>query len=623
MALPLLANELRLSLRRTGTFVAAFTFCSILTVLFSLLWALTAGGKNDLSLNRDLTSFVLLRGFLVVGYLAFCLHGGIAASRVLILEREKNTLPLLQVSPLRGWSLMLQKTLLPFLLEMLLFLGFLPVLSLVFTIGGISLAEFAYQLTSLAVWIGTSVAIGLWFSSRSRSAAVATRNTFCLLCVLIAGLPVLSQSISAWTSSYLVLLPQNSSVRRGVEMVTFFLYAVSPSGMLHAGDFDPMSITGSRPRLPGIVVLLLSNASILGNPKVTPPPHNMFPWVAHLLIQFLFFWRGVVNWRRSQVISEDVGSRSAVSSSDWEGTRREMFAPGWWAVFQSEDRQVFRHGSLNSPGLLAGYTFSLIFAGLFVPVQILLGIPVLLVALAALALAPNAFRRERERLTAVFLLSTPLMPRQYLLGKWFYYFTIAVLVWALAFPGLLVRWTLDWDSLDTFVPYICLVLFIPALTLEGIAAGLRIRRQSNPKRFLIPAAILALGALVKPLRNSMRVVIFEITRLADHNPWIFTYLMPLVCIGTAALLLSRGVDALPDESLRSRRIRKTIGICAFLYLVLDAFSMSVVAPDFSGSNLRNQLRCLLGALCLNWYPWFYFARRPDKWWRMRLLGEEE
>lgn len=648
MQFPILAKELRLSLRRLESFISAFTFYSIMTVAVGFLWQESVYRNVNFDVGREEAARSLFMGFIVLGFLGFCYHGGVSAARILVLEREKNTIPLLLATPLTGWKLILEKLFTPLVFELLLFFGVFPALALVFIIGGISEAEYAYQLMNLFVWILTSVILGLWVSSRAKTSAKAVRSAIVYLTILGPFLPLLSNVFS--------FLAVDSTVYRGADgwlsgplgLVGFVLYSISPAGMIYS--YYPESIawiaTYFQPTKWG---LEFSQLLFIFNPYIGfAGSLGPVSWLAHLILQILLLRAASRNWKH-RLAEGSVPSKSRwriwnPGKSETEKGAAQSLPTGVWAFFGQEDRRVFRRGRKTRNLLFGIYVAVIALSSIYLAksgAQIAcLG----MILFLALGIAPASFRREREGNTSVFLAISPHYPRSYLLAKWVYFMVLGYIVWILAIVPYLVVvlfWRSNSADMDIhqyhyfshgwirggFRNYMYIAALIPMISLEGLMIGLRIRKKVQPIRFLIPIGVLAGGwiliALLQWLNRAMgNRILWQISNYVYYNSWIVGVYVPYLLVMGGAFLLLKGVEAPKTEPESRKRLRIAFAKGLILYTLIDFLSLLIFAPNFDGFDLRNHVRGFLAAATFNWFPWVWLVRRPDSWWRERLLGPE-
>jgi len=661
MPFPILAKELRLSLRRQEAFTTAFTVYALLTVLVTLIWESRVGSVAPALLSRSMAGLSIFWTFLLVGYPAFCLYGSVVASRVLVIEREKNTEDILRSAPIGRWTLVLQKAITPLLVEVLYFVGVIPFLSIVFLLGGVSGAVFRYGLTSLFIWIVTSVSIGLWISSKSTTTVKSVRRTFIVVFAILI-LP----SVIAYVFQLACLFLRTefgnnaliSSISFVLELVGWVLHVVSPIGMALSAPLSPMSLVGSMqiPWGPGLSAMLGSLGvgsgdaflrqllvEIIGE-RLTGfllpasytysgfAPKPFLGWSLHLIIQASLLWRAAQNWFGQRRTPRMGGiHRLFASRRGNANSPSAIFWPGWRAFHQMEERTNFKLGKKIKLFYVVVFFLTAVSASVYWPETASTTVLLLTVggiSLVSFILAPNALRRERETDTAVFLLSSPNAPRTYLFGKWIYYQLHALGLWFLGFLcALTIAGTYTFVPgiyhVLNFNPFYFLLALIPLFTLEGLMIGLRVKKKrQSPVRLLLPLGILATGVTFLYVFSNLTDLVNFFGNIAWSRPWLTTCLVPSMLLAVAVYLLHQGWEAPYGEAPKRKKRRQLISRVLGCYVLADCVYSVFFPYDYTGMSIPLVIRSLLVAVALSWLPWVWLIKRPEKWWRERLMKEE-
>lgn len=180
----LLTKELRLRLRSERTVWVLVVY----VILMGLLgWLVVQSNSNSTStVAPGLLVYIflsLLQTFLIVftapAYTATAING----------EKERQTFDLLLCSRLTGFSLVLGKLTAGLINSLLLIAVVIPVFSMVFFFGGISLLDF---LGAITVYFATALlvsALGLFFSTFTRRPALSTVVTY-IICMIWISFPL-------------------------------------------------------------------------------------------------------------------------------------------------------------------------------------------------------------------------------------------------------------------------------------------------------------------------------------------------------------------------------------------------------------------------------------------------
>jgi hypothetical protein len=196
---PVTMRELRERFRRNraGLFVSLWivivTGAGYLIYLAARAWASSVGffgGGSPLligsSLGRsmfEMVSLLLLTGMLLV------VPG--VASLSIVGERERLTLPLLQVSQLKPRQIVLGKLSSSLAYQVLLLVAVAPVMLVPMLFGGVGIGDVT---AALAAMIATAIVVGslsVWVSARAKSTRGAVAGSYLITFALVAGTALL------------------------------------------------------------------------------------------------------------------------------------------------------------------------------------------------------------------------------------------------------------------------------------------------------------------------------------------------------------------------------------------------------------------------------------------------
>jgi ABC-2 type transport system permease protein len=189
---PVLIKELRGRMRGARAFVLLTIYLMILSGVTLLFYAAIADvSASDLNAGRQIGKGLFLL-IAVVALIEVCLitpaltAGGIAG------EKERQTYDLLISSLLSPWQIAWGKLGAALSFALLMILAVVPMMSLAFLFGGVSLAE---VLIALAGLLGTAVfyaTIGLFWSAALRSTLGATSLALGSIIMMLLGIPFLA-----------------------------------------------------------------------------------------------------------------------------------------------------------------------------------------------------------------------------------------------------------------------------------------------------------------------------------------------------------------------------------------------------------------------------------------------
>lgn len=488
MELPILSKELRLTLRQRRTFTSAFFFYSVLVFAMTMAWTFGLQEGSPLLVNREAFSQILFALVIGVGYVLLCPQACLTASKMMVSERETNSANLLYTAPVRAWRFTAEKMLSPLFVSFLLFFGILPVVSIIFILGGLDPWTFFYQLMNLAVWINSSILVGLWVSSRARSATRAVAGALCLLVGLAFLVPNIG-SLSSLTAEILKFLGTKHNLPwlwEGAKMLKMladdylvYLHAISPDWMI-ASWYAPI-----YPMFP------FDGGAAAG---VFPTCPALLSWLMHLEIGTGLFWGAARGWKKTR--KRDAGGGKAGVPGLWARLRyarpgRGLFPENWWAIARREDRELFKQGVWSKSIFIGTVVLLMVILYSQVPKNVLRDVSVvvtvfsiIIMHLIVLVFASGSMRRERAKGTTGFLLLAPVEARSILLGKWVYYHLFGCSIFALVFLPTLFFYVFysvplpSWRSgeLLTHVIIVCILLaFLPLLSLLGLYSGMQRR----------------------------------------------------------------------------------------------------------------------------------------------------
>jgi ABC-type transport system involved in multi-copper enzyme maturation permease subunit len=197
---PVLVKELRGRMRGSRAFIVLTIYLLILSAVTLLLYAaLGTSPGSDLNAGRRIGK-VLFLTIATVALIEVCVitpaltSGGIAG------EKERQTYDLLIASLLSPWQIVWGKLGAALAFALLLILAVVPVMSLAFLFGGVSLAEVLIALVGLITTAIFYATIGLFWSTVMRStlgATILALGSIILMLLLIPFLSVISALIFA------------------------------------------------------------------------------------------------------------------------------------------------------------------------------------------------------------------------------------------------------------------------------------------------------------------------------------------------------------------------------------------------------------------------------------------
>lgn len=190
---PITLKEMRSRVRGRRAYVILTFHAGLLSAVVSLIYAAYTASPQAGSNPRDLQALGKIIFSVVVGLqlLLMCFVSPSLTVGAISSEREWQTYDLLRTTLLSARELVLGKLMSALLFVGLLLLAAIPVQSLAFLFGGVTLEEILIGTAMLIVTAFTFSSIGLFFSSLARRTLVATALSNGLSVLLVIGLPVL------------------------------------------------------------------------------------------------------------------------------------------------------------------------------------------------------------------------------------------------------------------------------------------------------------------------------------------------------------------------------------------------------------------------------------------------
>jgi len=215
---PLLLKELRGRMRGARAFVVLSLYLLVLSCIASVVYYVyTAssggmGGGPDLAyLGKTFFGTVVIIEILMTLFITPAFTAGAISG-----ERERKTYEVLRTTLLSARQVVFGKLGSALMYIFLLILVAVPMQSLAFLFGGVTVGEFAVALVLLTVSAMTFAVIGLFFSSLVQKTLVATVLTYAAILVLSLALPAVLLLLAGLGGSYLYTLdnmePSSSAI---------------------------------------------------------------------------------------------------------------------------------------------------------------------------------------------------------------------------------------------------------------------------------------------------------------------------------------------------------------------------------------------------------------------------
>jgi ABC-2 type transport system permease protein len=189
---PVLVKELRSRMRGARAFVVLSIYLIILSGVTLLLYAaIASNSSNDINAGRD------------IGRALFFTIGAVALTEVCVItpsltagsiagERERQTYDLLVGSLLTPWQIVWGKLAAALSYALLLILAVVPLMSLAFLFGGVTLAEVVIALIGMITTAVLYACLGLFWSTVMRSTLAASSLAVGSVLLMLLGIPFLA-----------------------------------------------------------------------------------------------------------------------------------------------------------------------------------------------------------------------------------------------------------------------------------------------------------------------------------------------------------------------------------------------------------------------------------------------
>ncbi len=188
---PILVKELRSRVRGNRSFVLLSVYLLVLCGFALMLYvALMPQDSNSLNAGQEIGKN-LFSSIGAIALLEVCLITPALTSGSIAGEKERQTYDLLIASLLQPRQIVLGKLLSSLAYAALLVVTVVPVMSMAFVFGGVTLAEMGIVLIVLLVTSVLYAAIGLFWSIVVRSAPMATAFAIGTAVVVLVGVPIL------------------------------------------------------------------------------------------------------------------------------------------------------------------------------------------------------------------------------------------------------------------------------------------------------------------------------------------------------------------------------------------------------------------------------------------------
>ncbi len=190
---PIISKEIKQLLRSRQAFGLQLAYIGILCLVAIIIWP--RGGIYSLSslASRDLFTVLSLGQLILVA-----LFSPAFTATAITVEKERGTFDMLFASPLRPRAIIFGKLISSITILLLLIFSSLPVMSVCFLLGGVSLTELIQAVQVLIVATVLFGLIGLCISAISNRSYSATLATYIVILFLSAGPWIPAMVLANW-----------------------------------------------------------------------------------------------------------------------------------------------------------------------------------------------------------------------------------------------------------------------------------------------------------------------------------------------------------------------------------------------------------------------------------------
>jgi ABC-2 type transport system permease protein len=272
---PVLIKELRGRMRGARAFVLLTIYLLILSAVTLLFYAAIAdASSSDLNSGRTIGKGLFLL-IAAVALIEVCLITPTLTAGSIAGEKERQTYDLLVASLLSPWQIVWGKLASALSFALLLVLSIVPMMSLAFLFGGVSLTEVLIALIGLVTTAMFYATIGIFWSAALRSTLGATSLALGSIIMMLLGIPFMALIFSLIFGRELA--PEWLSSPVFAYLSGAFLYT-HPFIALQTSEMQIAS--GGNPFYSRITL----GAELGGRANLLVPS----PWISYLLLALFF-----------------------------------------------------------------------------------------------------------------------------------------------------------------------------------------------------------------------------------------------------------------------------------------------------------------------------------------------
>lgn len=221
---PVALKELRGRMRGPRAFIVLTVYILLMSIFTVLLYAIyTASAQTTLSTTGGVIGKVIFGGVLSIELFLVCFIAPAFTSSAVSGERERRTYHILRTTLLSADRLIWGKLLAAMTYVVLLLLVAVPLQSIAFLMGGVTISEVLLSVEILIVTGLAYGAIGIYFSTVTKRTLSASVLTYSIALLLTIALPLLTFVLFTFISAMLLTA---SNAQPFAEALLFAVFAV-------------------------------------------------------------------------------------------------------------------------------------------------------------------------------------------------------------------------------------------------------------------------------------------------------------------------------------------------------------------------------------------------------------
>jgi len=278
---PVTVKELRSRMRGRRGFVVLTVYLLLMSIFITLVYLIySAAASTPSGLNSRQAGKVVFTAVLAVETFLVIFIGPSFTMAAISGEKERQTYDLLRTTLLSARSFVLGKLVSSLGYVFLLVIVAIPIQSIAFLLGGVSLIEVVLAQLLIFVSAVTFALVGLFFSSLMRTTLASSVSTFAVAILLVAGAPILAVIFLIFSGPFLF---SYSSPSFTVQVVLIF------GGLFLASTNFPATLILTD------VLLLQENALFIFPQTIDSHTVYLFsPWFMYIifytLLSLLLYW---------------------------------------------------------------------------------------------------------------------------------------------------------------------------------------------------------------------------------------------------------------------------------------------------------------------------------------------